>query len=547
MALVYGAVQSPVFDELKHRARMVQHDGTQRPQDYDLVIFDGDAHDAGAVQRDPLIAQALASGVWVLGLDLSTAHKRDGLGALLDFSSGGASPGYFVRTEHDRNGREVVTVLEYPKVGVTVYHSGGVPGALQAPQHTASTASGPTPAATAAFVDRVLEKVAGGPTTVRAQQVGGPQFPAGLLYKTFIHDKPLLLTSPGPHQNANPAPTQTGTYTLTATTSVFLDNRNEPQGNFQYVLTELDGEANPTNGSNVFANMNYDEKAYFQDRYLMRVWPKDDALFLPVGTAPETANNVTQVTSNVGFTIGFTQAGEAPSPGASFSYSNAQTRNITDWKVTNESAGNRAGWYYRSENPWSVDDWYNQVDPYNGFYWTSYPAQPNDLALNQLQVHAQAVWRTQNVLNSWVEFDTHREYQLIDLYCSRDFGYVCIGRRQADWADGSDDDSFQINLGAVVPVPIQSLTFNPNPVKAGQPATGTVTLTRPAQTDTVIQLSSNNPNATVLPTVTVKQGQTTATFQILTSANGLNPGGSTVATVTAFYAENVQAQLTIQN
>ncbi|MBV9037173.1 MAG: hypothetical protein JO182_21970 [Acidobacteriaceae bacterium] len=72
-------------------------------------------------------------------------------------------------------------------------------------------------------------------------------------------------------------------------------------------------------------------------------------------------------------------------------------------------------------------------------------------------------------------------------------------------------------------------------------------LTRPALLDTEIQLASNSQNATVLPTVTVKKGQTSATFQVLTNANGLSCGSSTTATIDAFYAQNFQAQLVVKN
>ncbi|WP_168734880.1 hypothetical protein [Deinococcus sp. KSM4-11] len=74
-----------------------------------------------------------------------------------------------------------------------------------------------------------------------------------------------------------------------------------------------------------------------------------------------------------------------------------------------------------------------------------------------------------------------------------------------------------------------------------------MTLSKAAKIDTRIDLSSNSQNATVLPSVTVKQGQTSATFQVLTNTNGIATGGSSVATIQAFSAQNYQAQLTIQN
>lgn len=548
-ALVYGPVSSPVYDELKKTMRLVPYDGSQKVENHDMVIFDGDVHTPAALVGNALLASALREGKWVLGVDLNESQKRDGLGPLLDFASKGVSPGYLVRTDLDKNGRAQVTVLEYPKAGVML--PGGAPqkiGAQATPLLAGSAAAvSLTPVGTAAFVKSVVEKLKLGTARARPQQVGDTQFPAGLLYKTFFFSEPLLLTTPAAHKPPNPR-TQTGLSSLNYTMYVFLDNRNEPQGNFQYVLAELEGEANPTNGTGQFANMVSDETAYFQSRYLMHLWPADDALFVPMGSSPATANNVTQVTSTIGFSVGYTQQGATPAPGATFSYSRAETRNIADWKLTNESAGNKVGWYYRSENPYNVDTYLAPGwSDYNGFYGSGYPEQPNDLALSQLQVHAQAVWKTQSVLDRWVDFDYHREYQLVDLWCRENFGWVCGSDRMREFVNGHFDNKFSINLGAVVPVPVQSLTFSPNPVKAGQPATGTVTLARPAQTDTIIALAANSTNASVLPTVTVPKGQTSANFQILTSSNGGAPGSSFQATITAFYAQNYQAQLTIQN
>jgi hypothetical protein len=65
--------------------------------------------------------------------------------------------------------------------------------------------------------------------------------------------------------------------------------------------------------------------------------------------------------------------------------------------------------------------------------------------------------------------------------------------------------------------------------------------------DTTIDMTSNSVNATVLPSVTIPQGQTSATFTVLVNSDGVAPGGSTVATIEAFYTEAHQAQLTIEN
>lgn len=100
-------------------------------------------------------------------------------------------------------------------------------------------------------------------------------------------------------------------------------------------------------------------------------------------------------------------------------------------------------------------------------------------------------------------------------------------------------------MAAVVPIPFSSVTFDNNTPTAGQQVTGTVTLDSPAQVDTTIALQSNSENATLLSNGTVSQGNTSATFQIDTNANGLSSGSSTMATIDTFCAQGVQAQLTI--
>jgi hypothetical protein len=63
--------------------------------------------------------------------------------------------------------------------------------------------------------------------------------------------------------------------------------------------------------------------------------------------------------------------------------------------------------------------------------------------------------------------------------------------------------------------------------------------------DTEILLKSNSQNATVLPSVIVRKGETLAHFQVLTNANGLGNCGTTTATIDAFYAQDYQAQLQV--
>ena len=156
-----------------------------------------------------------------------------------------------------------------------------------------------------------------------------------------------------------------------------------------------------------------------------------------------------------------------------------------------------------------------------------------------------------SIVNNTVPITVQNLHEMVLLYCPQDeleytFG-TCESPAQHVDSFNHRPKQLLINLGAVIPVPIGSLTFNPNPATAGTQVTGTVLLTSKALIDTQVLLSSNSQNATVLPSVIIKRGQTSATFQVLTNSNGLGNCGSTTATIDAFYAQDFQAQLPIKN
>jgi hypothetical protein len=78
---------------------------------------------------------------------------------------------------------------------------------------------------------------------------------------------------------------------------------------------------------------------------------------------------------------------------------------------------------------------------------------------------------------------------------------------------------------------VSTLTVAPNPVTGGEPATGTVTLTSPAPSggSSVTLISSNTDYATVPPSVTVLEGQTSASFTISTSQVDFDSSSSITA------------------
>jgi hypothetical protein len=68
----------------------------------------------------------------------------------------------------------------------------------------------------------------------------------------------------------------------------------------------------------------------------------------------------------------------------------------------------------------------------------------------------------------------------------------------------------------LTPVPIVTVSFNPNPVTGGSPTTGTVTLSCAAPYDITVSLLSNKAAATPQSSVMIPQGQSSAPFNVTT-------------------------------
>ena len=101
------------------------------------------------------------------------------------------------------------------------------------------------------------------------------------------------------------------------------------------------------------------------------------------------------------------------------------TCDITDWQVTNPSSAPNSGWYYRSQNPYNSDN-----NPYCGGQQSIYADgcylnSPNELSLNTMQLHTQAVWRSPDVLTDWITVNTATKHHAVDLYCEEDVLFAC--------------------------------------------------------------------------------------------------------------------------
>lgn len=166
-----------------------------------------------------------------------------------------------------------------------------------------------------------------------------------------------------------------------------------------------------------------------------------------------------------------------------------------------------------------------------------------------------SVWKTNEVITDTVTVGQSLQVNLGGVQCTDHMFTACIANHFSDNAVFGKrqlfrvDPNLKIDFGSTVPIAITSIEFQPNPAPAGQQVTGTVTLKSPAHMDYDLTLASNSDNATVLKDLTINEGQSSATFEVLTNGNGLSLGQETVATITAsseFYGYDAQAQLTVK-
>ena len=108
---------------------------------------------------------------------------------------------------------------------------------------------------------------------------------------------------------------------------------------------------------------------------------------------------------------------------------------------------------------------------------------------------------------------------------------------------GSFKQSVSLTVNPQVASTLSALTIAPNPVKGGNGAQGTVTLTAPAKVSTVVTLFTQSSAASVPGSVTVAQGQSSATFPITTFRV---PVAMTVTITASVPGVSKSATLTVQ-
>lgn len=460
----------------------------------------------------------LGRGAWIVVLNASEELKRGKLHAATGTASAGGSAAYMVRHIDTGNGRIAIHAADLRHV-VT--------------------------ANDAADYARQIAAMASDTEVTQRAKAFASGIPDGLLYKDYYFSSESVADlGPSLHEGGS----QRTRLTMLAQMTVFLDNRRNPQGDFQWVAVRIDGQANPTDGGSRAADKER-ERAWMQSLISVSAVPSGIPSLAWVATAP--TNPIAEKTyqTNASFEVGFSAA---DGPSGSYTWGTSNSYTLPEWGARSTSSGLRGDWGFGSLDPgkgfWTGD--YTDCDAgwmRTCFFQSGLPNKPNDQVWSPIQFHTVQAWKTGSAVDTVMWVSATASQRLLDASCGSWSPGACWGGEYVRWNGTGTGNSYMINLGAVIPVPIQSLTFDPSPATAGQNVTATITLAKPAPTDVLIDIASNSQNAIVLPSVTVKQGSTSATFTIQTNANGIAPGGQTVAAINAFYAQNFVSTLTIKH
>ncbi len=545
-ALVYGMAASPIYEALKSRVRMTVSNGSQKATDYDLVILDGDGFGGGQLSSDELIREAVHSGVWVLGLDV-VEEDKNGLGELLHASSQGDVGAYLVRQAENAEGRLSSRLIDFVRP------------------------------------DRQAEEVAQSVVGYITEQAMAPQqagIPPRLLSYLVHHTSDYSglmpqVTSPnfqpgqgcgtGAWPNLPCAIPQTVTWIVDHSITVLLNAGNSPFGDYQYVVVETAGRADPNRLAANYIDTHCAgcEIAWFQTRFdashTISAGSTPDKTLKLEKTSPTTINNTETVTTSSSFTVNYSVGEGVPS--GSYNYTKTDTTTITDWEV-NDASDSAAQWQYASNTAY---DGMN-TDSYDPGAWTLtyYPKTPNNLSLQNLDYNVKSEWKNNTVSADtvniggtdsawytdafWIDGaypppDNWSQCSAYSCYCTGYFEGACDKRAYMARHNNKQTWNIAVNLAAVIPVPTTSLTFSPNPVIAGQPVKGTLTLSTSTPVPAEVLMSAVGQGATPEhDTYTIDANQKTLPFNVFTGAQTCEP---VAVTIKAFYADGQNEILTV--
>ena len=543
--LIDRAVEGQIFEKISHHATVDIYDGSQVAADYHVVILDGNAHTAQELISNRLLRDALAEGKWGLVLNVKDDHKTVGVSSHLGIGTKGESNAYLFKRFLDGN-TPVFRIFELPRHDILE---------TEDPDFFSMQ--------TGLLLREIRESW--GITSLRAVQADPPQtpIPENLINCRWDYSYPnfyWMKDYSGRH-SASAGRKQTGLYNINYTFTLFLDNANQPLGNRQYLLLQIDAESNPNiDGSSFIATQTdmdkHNEYAWFQDKLTMDIKPQD-AFWQWVANSPTSPNYETTYSTSVSFGVGFSPDG----PSQTFGVTAGTSYTLTDWGITGgSSSGINQSWTSHSTDPPEHDgDYFGYWDMYDWYYGCGKPKRPNDMSMGQTQLHTSTAWRTDNVKNQVATFISNPTINVVDNYCSKDLGTTCCTSKHTHTAKTlftlSSPITWYLDLGAVIPIDIEAITFSQSPAlvdkNLGGRIKGSIVLKDPAGIDTwITNIDSPEPYTIhaepAVDRVTIQKGKRTATFDIEVNAEGVPAGDSFFAYIDAFYAKKYTEMLAMK-
>lgn len=412
--------------------------------------------------------------------------------------------------------------------------------------------------------------------------------------------------------------TQWPMISVTQTFTAYLSNEKKvspggpgDEGATQYVYYELDGHVSPVSNPNdpgLFLR-NPGAPNWVDDRGWWTAGVNASIKAPPqmnlLKSAPSTPNSITQYTSGTSFSIGFAaNAGKSTgvaagsnigaSVNASFSWNDTITREIPDWGVRSHTTGRTGAWQFFSKSPCDYSGGVKSIAANDGprhcyaaakdtgLIWNHQkPLVVNDLSASSMDFHANALWQTSELVRGTVRFEPKIEAIMAWTWWNGlpydkhpntdDFQRTCPFRCklvETKKVDGLQLEGgkgrlgeIELNLGAVVPVPVESITFHePNQsAPLEQPLwvsrslntrtiDACVTLSRPAPATLRLPVGSTNlENFWADGTMAMRAGDRRACFPVILKGNRLAECEAITAEVGAFYAAPNVVPLTIRS
>lgn len=494
----------------------------------DILIVDGDTVAAGSLATDAVIQAHLAKGKILMVTEAKASHKAADIQALVHAAPQDDSHAVLMRRSLDAHGRPAIHMLNLP----TDMAQPGITRRQMIGFRQAITQFLKPPASAA---------------------VGNFNPPPGLLYVIFNLSIPTVSVALGATEGGDDR-SNTPQHTSAVVTykyTVLLENGQVASGDRQFVVVETQIDSSPLNqalGTTQMAanksgsGFSSSNMGWFQAQVDNQIIPANTTPLVYQTDGPQNTNNVTQVSTSVGFGVNFAQ----PFGGgvSNYNYNQSSTQDLTAWEVLNQTTGVIGKWTWINQDPWMFND-PGRWDGYGfggGLHGFAEFRVPNDLAMNLLTADTKIVYATSGLARGFASFNHTTNVQYLNVW---DKG----GGVKSQTGLMKLVTNWSISLAAVLPIPIVNIAYSANPVsvKTTNQVTGTVVLQSPAAVDTTILLKSTSANASVLDSVVIPQGQTSVDFQILINPNNLAPGSSTVATIQAYDAFGFQNQLTITN